>query len=168
MIINKCSAHCDKNFIKLVFDNVLILLDCKEYIIKLFIYEYDYYIFKEIEYVKVLNIYINYLAIRKLNNGFMEHDDVYISHTNHNNGFILSYKNYDLIKLDKKDVNYCYFFESIDERENILAPFNEKINNVTINYILYQKLLDNLNINEILLDLLDSVGITINKFKFID
>ena len=170
MIINKCSIYCDKNLIKLVFDNTLIILNHIKGVIKLFIFENDYYILKEIEYMAVTNIYNIRLAIQIIIVDYT--DQLYMSTTYYNvkdyYGYILLKENHDLIKIDKKDAKYCYQFKSVNDRENILAPLNEKINNVTIDSTLYQKLLDDLNINEILLDLLDSFGITINKFKFIE
>ena len=175
MIINECSAHCAKIFIKLVFDNVLILLYHitynRKYIIKLFIFENDYYIRKEIECAEESNVYKSSLVILKIINYYTEQQYMFTSYNNSfdsNNGFITLYENHYLIKLCTYLCCPCYFFKSIDDRENILAPLNEKINNVTIDSTLYQKLLDDLNINEILLDLLDSFGITINKFKFIE
>ena len=168
-MIYKCLTYNSKHYIKLVFDNVLIFLDCKVNMIKLYIFENDYYIFKEIEYIKVSNKYNITLIIRNIINNKIGIQNIYISYKSGSDyGGITLHENHYLIKLDKNDNIPSYFFKSIDDRENILAPLNEKINNVTMDYTLYQKLLDDLNINEILLDLLDSFGITINKFKFIE
>ena len=172
IMIYKCMQYNYIHNVKIVFDNVLILLHNEKDIIKLFIFENDYYILKEIECAEESNVYKSRLVILKMINYYDEYQymlTLYDNSFDSNNGFINLYENHYLIKLCTQDIyNSRYFFKSIDDRENILAPLNEKINNVTIGSALYQKLLKCLNTNKILLNMLDSLGIIINKFKFID
>ena len=163
--------------INFVFNNILIKLNYKNNTVILYIFEENYYIYKEIKYYRETNVYDICISMYK----FVDENininkqtvifiasNIFINKNDDYYGEMTLIENHDLINIGKRYMYNNYRFDSIDDRNNILKHVDEKINYVTIDYTLYQLLLDCPNVSKILLNMLDSLGITINKFQFID